>query len=147
MIDWDKAFKHLDKDDVSIISDLITVLKNIDEKNGSMETTRLVNKVEKFLKKCLISLDSKRFDRNTSESLEKESDQSWVEDAADYVVEGINIVSNQISCNAEQQQELLKLSYFLQGELRTEEERKYIRTILDSYLVKIDEFRSSPRSQ
>lgn len=147
MIDSDKAFKNLQKENIAKISDLITVLKNIDENNGSMELTPLLNRVENFLNECLISLDSRRFDRNAPESLQKESDQSWMEDTADYVEGGINIVLNQISGNAEQQQELLKLSYFLQGELRTKEDCEYIKKVLSSYLAKIQKFRSPQHPQ
>lgn len=153
----DNAIRPLLKEDINKINYLIEALKRIKNNESSRETTKILNKVEKYLQEWLNNTD-------TSESLEEEITspkssfnllEEVVNKAVDVVQEKVDEAQKAVKIiieinflGANQRKELIVLGYFLQGELEEDPEAiEYMKNVLRSYLATIEQFRSSPRSQ
>lgn len=132
------AINPLFEKDVYKFSRLIKALKRINKNQSSRKTTKILNEVEKYLNQWLANLNT-----NDSESLQEEPVE-WLQKFSNWLQRGFEIHTEINDTDLGQKKELLALGYFLQGELSTEEELKYIKSILCFYLANIKQFRGSP---
>ncbi|MUG94825.1 hypothetical protein F7734_21650 [Scytonema sp. UIC 10036] len=125
------------QNDVDKLSRLIDALKRVNQNNKSCKTPKVLNEVEQYLNQCLINLNS-----DASELLQ-EKPREWLQIIYNWVPNGLAIHGEINYLNSNQKKELLALGYFLQGTLKTKEERDYIGKILRSFLETIKTFQST----
>lgn len=136
------AISPLLEKDVYKLYLLIEALKRIDKNESSRGTTKILNDVEKFLKQLLNSLRTDDSDPLAKEPIE------WLQSAYKWLQQGYEIHTEINFLSSNRRKELIALGYFLQGELLTQEEFRYIKKVLRSYLAIIEQFRnpSSPQN-
>jgi len=151
-----QTLNKLSDDEVIFVLSVVRALKYMETRESAQRVTRTLNDAARYLNQYYQNHFNVGDRISLATASNKQSTTSPISELFAQISESLAQISESLTqsnsrsklyeevqdLNPNRQEELVAISYYLNSELKTDEELKYVRKIMESYLKAIEHYRS-----